>query len=154
MLIQKFSTPIGWTATPKIKLLKHSVHCITVLCMHGQLVSYRMAIKWQLRAAEPTWLESSEWHSATATTDTHNPSERCGGRGCYHTWHTVYHYKSTVSDAQSCCHFGGEIDVTRGVNEVNEEARAILALFDEGHVIFTELIVQRDSSAGRRGSDT
>lgn len=42
-------------------------------------------------------------------------------RGSVHTWNTVYNYQGTVSDTKSSCYFTGEVNVTRWINQVDQE---------------------------------
>lgn len=39
--------------------------------------------------------------------------------------------------------------MARRVDQVDQEATAIFALLDEGHVVFTQLVVQGDGSEGQ-----
>lgn len=43
------------------------------------------------------------------------------------TWDTVHHHQGSVSDTEGSSHLRGEVNVARGVNQVDEET--ILTLF-------------------------
>lgn len=63
------------------------------------------------------------------------------------TRHAVHHNQGSISDTESSSHFRGEVNVPWGIDQVDQETRAILGLLNEGGVIFTQLVVQGDSSA-------
>lgn len=63
------------------------------------------------------------------------------------TWHAVHNNQGSISDTESSSHFRREVDVTRRVNQVDQEAGAILGLLNEGHVIFAQLVEQGDGAA-------
>eukprot|EP00042_Codosiga_hollandica_P038086 m.306022 g.306022 ORF g.306022 m.306022 type:complete len:541 (-) comp55303_c1_seq1:42-1664(-) len=61
-----------------------------------------------------------------------------------HTADAVDDDQSTVGHAERSRHFGREIDVPGGVDQVDEESLAINGLLDEGDVLVGQLVVQRD----------
>lgn len=63
------------------------------------------------------------------------------------TRHAVHYNQGSISDTESSSHFRGEVNVPWGIDQVDQETRAILGLLNEGGVIFTQLVVQGDSSA-------
>lgn len=62
------------------------------------------------------------------------------------TFNTVDDDKSTVGDTESSSDFGGEIDVTRGVDQVNQEVVAFGLLCNIFDVILGQLRVQGNGS--------
>mmetsp|Transcript_26515 Transcript_26515/g.42616 ORF Transcript_26515/g.42616 Transcript_26515/m.42616 type:complete len:227 (-) Transcript_26515:45-725(-) len=46
-----------------------------------------------------------------------------------HTLDAVNHHQSSIRNTKSCCHFGREVNVTRGVDKVNKERNFFLASF-------------------------
>jgi len=66
------------------------------------------------------------------------------------TRHAVHHDQGAVSDTESGGHLGGEVDVAGGVNQIDQEATAAVALLDEGHVLLTQLVEQGDGAVAGR----
>lgn len=64
------------------------------------------------------------------------------------TRHAVHHHQSSIGDTQGSCHLRGEVDVAWGVDEVDEEARTVLALLDEVQVVLRQFIEEGDGAAG------
>lgn len=54
---------------------------------------------------------------------------------------TVHHHQGTIGHPEGRRNLGREVNVTRRIDEVDEEAVAIFALLDEGQVFVIELIV-------------
>ena len=67
------------------------------------------------------------------------------------TGHTVHHDQGAISDTESSSHFRGEVNVPRGINEIDQKAIAIDALLDEGSVVIVQLVEERDGAAAGRG---
>lgn len=63
------------------------------------------------------------------------------------TGHTVHNHQSAIGDTEGGCDLGGEVDVPGGIDQVDQEPRAILALLDEGHVVVAELVEHGDRAA-------
>lgn len=62
---------------------------------------------------------------------------------------TVHYNQSTISNTESSRNFRGEVDVPWWVNQVDQEARTILGLLNEGQVILTQLIEQGDGAISK-----
>lgn len=68
----------------------------------------------------------------------------CGG---IITRDTVHHYQGSVSDPQGRSDLRREVNVTRRIDQVDEEAVSIFTMLDKRHVVISKLIVQRDGPA-------
>ena len=63
------------------------------------------------------------------------------------TGYTINNDKSSISNSQCGCHFTGEVDVSGGVNQVDQETTALVSLLLDGiKILLAQLIVQRDSA--------
>ena len=68
------------------------------------------------------------------------------------TWDTVHHHQGSISDPEGSGNLRGEVNVTRGINQVDEEAASIFTLLDERQVVLLELVVQRDGPEWHTGN--
>ncbi len=61
-----------------------------------------------------------------------------------HTRNTVNHHEGSVSHTEGGSHFRGEVDVSGGVDQVDEESAAVNGLLDVAKILLAKLVVQRD----------
>lgn len=66
-----------------------------------------------------------------------------------HTRDTVHNHQGSISHTECSSYFRGEVNMSRWVNQVDQEAGTILGLLDEGHVIITQLIVEGDGTTSK-----
>ena len=64
------------------------------------------------------------------------------------TTDTVHHHQSSVGDPEGSCDLAGEVHVAGRVDEIDEEAVAVLLLRDVGQVLLRQLVVERDATGG------
>ena len=63
------------------------------------------------------------------------------------TGYTINNDKSSISNSQSGCHFTGEVNVSGGVDQVDQETTALVSLLLDGiKILLVQLIVQRDGT--------
>lgn len=66
------------------------------------------------------------------------------------TWDTVHHHQGSVGDPEGGGDLGGEVHMTRRIDQVDEEAVSIFTLLYERQVILSQLVEQRDGPESHR----
>jgi hypothetical protein len=63
------------------------------------------------------------------------------------TFDGIDDYESTISDSQCCCHLSGEVNMTRRIDEIDEELVSVGGLnsLDIDNVVIGKLCVKRNT---------
>mmetsp|Transcript_5199 Transcript_5199/g.14877 ORF Transcript_5199/g.14877 Transcript_5199/m.14877 type:complete len:885 (-) Transcript_5199:8-2662(-) len=70
-----------------------------------------------------------------------------------HTLNAINHHESSVGDTERGSHLGREVDVTRGVDQVDQEVRSVAVLGESVELLLLHDVVQRNPS-GLDGNST